>query len=196
MIFYPNQESQKNSQRNGFTLVELLVVIAIIGMLSSVVLGSLNSARGKARDARRKSDLTTLRSAFALVADDNSGTYPAGLGCLGVTSASRCWNGYSYNSGGTPGVLGNTTLNTALQTRLPNIPADPLPTRSVGDAYVYFNGIADTLCTGGANSISGAWLAWYPDSGTANVSSCSPGTWACCSQIGCGSPSFCVLKID
>jgi prepilin-type N-terminal cleavage/methylation domain-containing protein len=196
MIFSRNQESKKSLIQRGFTLIELLVVIAIIGLLSSVVLGSLNSARAKSRDARRQSDLNTLRNAFLLVADANGGVYPAGLGCLGVASGSRCWSGYAYNGGGPNGVLGNTALNTTLQAQMANIPFDPQPTRPVGDAYIYFNGIADTLCTGGANSIPGAFLAWFPDSTVASVSSCKPGTWACCSSIGCGGPSFCVLKID
>ncbi len=68
----------------GFTLIELLVVIAIIGMLSSVVLASLNTARSKARDAQRRSDLHQLSIALELYRDKYGG-YPSSSqsGCRG-----------------------------------------------------------------------------------------------------------------
>ena len=66
---------KKNSK--GFTLIELLVVIAIIGILSSVVLASLNSARKKSRDARRVADIKQLQLALELYFDSNK-KYPAG----------------------------------------------------------------------------------------------------------------------
>jgi prepilin-type N-terminal cleavage/methylation domain-containing protein len=66
-------------RNKGFTLIELLVVIAIIGILSSVVLASLNTARRKARDARRVSDVKNLQLALELQADDNNGNYAATL---------------------------------------------------------------------------------------------------------------------
>lgn len=61
----------KQRSQNGFTLIELLVVIAIIGILSSVVLASLNSARVKARDARRVADLKQIQVAEELFYDAN-----------------------------------------------------------------------------------------------------------------------------
>ena len=73
----------KNNSR-GFTLVELLVVIAIIGILASVVLVSLNSARGKARDARRISDAHQLSLALENYYDA-FGSYPAALTTLAPT---------------------------------------------------------------------------------------------------------------
>lgn len=65
----------KRNSEKGFTLIELLVVIAIIGILSSVVLASLNDARRKSRDARRVSDIKQLQLALEFYFDANR-TYP------------------------------------------------------------------------------------------------------------------------
>ncbi|HEY9480672.1 MAG TPA: type II secretion system protein [Candidatus Paceibacterota bacterium] len=65
----------------GFTLIELLVVIAIIGILSSVVLASLNTARAKGGDAAIKSQLAAIRPQAEIIYDN--------LGNYGV-SASAC----------------------------------------------------------------------------------------------------------
>lgn len=85
----------------GFTLIELLVVIAIIGILASVVLASLNSARKKSRDARRIADLKQVQLALELYFDANSSAYPV----------AATWAG----------------LDTSLEpTFIPTVPNDPL----------------------------------------------------------------------
>ncbi len=63
----------KNTNK-GFTLIELLVVIAIIGILSSIVLASLNTARNKGSDAAVKGNLTGIRPQAAIIYD-NTGSY-------------------------------------------------------------------------------------------------------------------------
>ncbi|HUY62403.1 MAG TPA: type II secretion system protein [Candidatus Paceibacterota bacterium] len=61
--------------RRGFTLIELLVVIAIIGILSAVVLASLNTAREKGNDAAVQSNLSTIRSQAEIYFDGNGYHY-------------------------------------------------------------------------------------------------------------------------
>jgi type II secretion system protein G len=65
-------------KQKGFTLIELLVVIAIIGLLSTLAVVALNSARMKARDAKRVSDVKQMQTALELYYNDNNG-YPSAV---------------------------------------------------------------------------------------------------------------------
>lgn len=68
-------------RNKGFTLIELLVVVAIIGILSGIVLTSLGDAREKAKDARIKSQLSSMRSQAEIYYDNNGQSYGTASTC-------------------------------------------------------------------------------------------------------------------
>lgn len=118
-------------RKKGFTLIELLVVIAIIGILSSVVMASLSTARLKARDARRMSDLNQIRLTMEFYYDDN-GYYPR-------------------ETDGANGIVGEGSgLDTMLASYFSSsLPHDP---RGPGDAdYIYYYDGRQS-CSGGVIS--------------------------------------------
>jgi len=97
-------------------LIELLVVIAIIGILATIVLVSLNSARQKARDTRRIGDVRQIALALEMYYDDNSSYPDAGGSCTEGT-----WD-----------TMATAIENGGYMTQVPDDPLDSSP-----NVYMY-----------------------------------------------------------
>lgn len=86
--------------KKGFTLIELLVVIAIIGLLSTLAVVALGSARVKARDSKRLADLKQMQTALELYYTDNNAYPPAAVPIsLGSTNYA-CLNATGFTTAG------------------------------------------------------------------------------------------------
>jgi prepilin-type N-terminal cleavage/methylation domain-containing protein len=114
-------------QQKGFTLIELLVVIAIIGLLASVVLLALGTARSKARDAKRLSDLRQIGTAMDLYYSSCNSypivTAPTVLDGQAIAEGTNTTCGNHQGGGAGDGGIAATTGNSVL----PIVPAAPLP---------------------------------------------------------------------
>ncbi len=120
-----------NARTGGFTLIEILVVIAIIGVLSSVVLASLNTARVKAADAQRIVSLKEIQSSLELFYSIN-GRYPGpGDGAISAFniapySGSAC--GYQNDW---------CDFEVVMKSHIGSLPKDTAGALSGGGRYVY-----------------------------------------------------------
>lgn len=114
----------------GFTLIELLVVIAIIGLLSTLAVIALNSARAKSRDSKRVADIKQVQTALELYFADFNG-YPAQTVTLGDDTEAK-----SLSSLGFDDVITGTTY-------MGLVPAAPLPFEAgcteANNAYEYLS---------------------------------------------------------
>ena len=133
------------SPHNGFTLIELLVVISIIGLLASVVLLALNSARSKSRDAKRVADIKQISSAMELYFNSQS-SYPT------TASSGQLVSGQT---------LGSPSITPTYMAAIPSAPTPPdgsCSSAAVNGAngyYMYANGASSltnsytiTFCLG------------------------------------------------
>lgn len=141
--------------KKGFTLIELLVVIAIIGLLSTLAVVALGSARVKARDSKRLSDLKQVQTALELYYTDNNG-YPTGSGVTLGSASYKCLNSSGFAAVG----CSNPYMG--------NVPADPRSgsysyTSSVSSTYVITAALEGTM-----NGLSGTVYA--TPSGISNTS--------------------------
>lgn len=154
----------RNTKR-GFTLIELLVVIAIIGILSSVVLASLNTARKKGRDARRIADLKQLQLALELYYDANQ-SYPAGT-VYATALAPLTTNGF-----------------------ISSLPEDP--TGSGVQVYDYASADSAGAACATAPCASYVIRANIEQGATAVPAGDVDGNWAGLGATACNDPAYCV----
>ena len=116
----------KKKNKKGFTLIELLIVIAIIGILASVVLVSLNSARQKARMANFKTQASQIYSRMIVECDKanaaraiptwpdaTTGSITTALACAATTSGSTVSAGVATSNSGNTGSACTATFTEA-----------------------------------------------------------------------------------
>lgn len=170
-------------KQKGFTLIELLVVIAIIGLLASIVLVSLNSARGKARNVKRNADIEQLRTAFNM-AYDTAGSFPSTTNWVCVSKS--CYGGWGSSSG----YIANSTVDNFFTPYMvkPDDPADS--SRGYG-GYLYRNSWAGGSGYDGTFA-AGVYFTWLLESVTVTSGVCGPG------RVLAVSSGYiqCALKID
>ena len=115
--------------KKGFTLIELLVAIAVIGILSTIVLASLNTSRAKSRNSKRLSDIRQLMNAYNAYYSDN-GFFPnsgGGWACASI----NCYDGWAIYGNG------NQSMDSGLYPYLPTKPTDPVGGNRGYGGYMY-----------------------------------------------------------
>lgn len=119
------------SFKRGFTLIELLLVIGIIAILAAIVIVAINPTKqlGDARNAQRRSDVTTILNAVYQYSIDNKGALP---GTITATATGICKSGVAAATCTTDGLINLSTLTT---TYIVALPVDPSVTTGNSTNY-------------------------------------------------------------
>jgi prepilin-type N-terminal cleavage/methylation domain-containing protein len=110
----------KRKYNKGFTLIELLIVIAIIGILASVVLVSLSSARDKARIANFKSQIASMQAAAIIACDGDVAAITDISGLIAVPADSGITVADTVADNDNCGLDGNGTFDITVTAGLPS----------------------------------------------------------------------------
>ena len=155
-------------QKKGFTLIELLVVIAIIGILATIVLVSLNTARSKARDTRRVGDIRQVALALEMY-NNRIGNYPVAAAANNCTVAYWTAMATAVSGGGFMTAVPTDPTNTGNYVYAYGANSTTAPTsyalRAVLEATVYTTGPlasdidSSTICAAGLTCADPAYCA-------------------------------------
>lgn len=179
--------------KSGFTIIELLVVAAIIGLISAVVLQSLNAARMKSRNATRLSQIDQINKALELSATGGTNKLPFTGGpppawfCIGAFTP--CGGGAYVNNA----VVNNAIAASIAGGTVASIPKDPSLNGVIGDAYLYNPAVTPAIsgnCTA-TTCPSGAYLSWVIEQST----NCGRGIFWIPNVNGVIGDSLCVLRL-
>lgn len=123
------------------------MVVAIIGMLSSVVLASLNTARQKGRDTRRIADLAQLQVALELYYSSTNSQYPSALSSLApsyiasVPTDPLTAANYNFTAYTVSGRIVSYCIGAVMETTVPSpadgcsVPDDASPSEEPAGSY-------------------------------------------------------------
>lgn len=119
-----------NKGNEGFTLIELLVVMGIIGILAGLLFTNFSGARERARDTKRKNDLSQVKNALRLYYNDTQGYPTATSGKITGCGSTCTW--------------GVSTFSTGATVYMNQLPQDPAYDTATSQGNVYTYASADT----------------------------------------------------
>jgi len=148
----------------GFTIIELIVVIAIISVLASIVLVNVNGYIAKARDARRKVDLSSINKAFIIYYVKMGNYMVTGSGC-GYGGNGNGW--FNYSGGSYPISMAQCLVNAgAVSTEIIDPTGGRTSTPTARYTYMKYS------CGNPIKTYIYAKLATIPQSSTATDGTC------------------------